>query len=184
MAEIASKNQLRLSFLRWAAVVVPLILFLGFLSSRIVPGGARNAWYAALAKPAMTPPDWSFPVVWGVLYVLTGLALAIVLHARGARLRGVAVASFVAQFVIGLAWTPLFFGAHLVFWALAVLGVMLVLAIATTLLFARIRAVAALLMLPYLAWLCFAGLLTWQIMTLNPHAETLEHSGPSAQIDI
>src|SRR3546814_1856989 len=53
MTEIASRAQLRLSFLRWAVVTVPLVLFLGFLSGRLVPSGSENEWYAALAKPSM-----------------------------------------------------------------------------------------------------------------------------------
>src|SRR3546814_4550857 len=76
MTEIASRAQLRLSFLRWAVVTVPLVLFLGFLSGRLVPSGSENEWYAALAKPSMTPPGWMFPVAWTILYVLEGVALA------------------------------------------------------------------------------------------------------------
>lgn len=184
MVEIASKQQLRLSFLRWAVVTVPLILFLGFLSSRIVPAGAGNHWYAALAKPAVTPPDWVFPLAWGLLYVLMGFALAMILHARGARLRGVAIVLFVLQLLVNLVWTPMFFGAHLVSWALVTLVVMFVLALATTIVFGRIRTGAAWLMVPYLAWLCFAGALTWDILRLNPDAETLVPSAASTQIDI
>src|SRR3982750_1929694 len=86
---IASKGQLRMSFLRWAVVTVPLILLLGFLSGRSVRVGSGNAWSMALRKPARNPPGWVFPVVWTALYILIGLALAMILNARGARLRGV-----------------------------------------------------------------------------------------------
>src|SRR3546814_6520626 len=152
MTEIASRAQLRLSFLRWAVVTVPLVLFLGFLSGRLVPSGSENEWYAALAKPSMTPPGWMFPVAWTILYVLESVALAIILHARGARGRGLAIALFVAQFVLSLAWTPVFFGAHRVVLALAIIAAMIGLAIAATLMFGRIRRAAAWLMVPYLAW--------------------------------
>jgi tryptophan-rich sensory protein len=182
--EIASKGQLRLAYLRWAVVTVPFILLLGFASSRFVPAGSANRWYAALAKPAATPPDWVFPVAWGLLYILMGLALAMIIHARGAKLRGLAIVLFAAQMLVNLIWSPLFFGAHQVFWALIVLVVMFVLALVTTLIFSRIRRGAAWLMVPYLAWLCFAGLLTWQIAALNPNAETIEPSSSSAQIAI
>lgn len=171
-----------MSFARWALVTVPGVLLLGFLSGSSVPAGAGNPWYAALAKPAITPPDWVFPVAWTILYVLLGLALAIVLNARGARGRGAAVALFVAQLAANLVWQPLFFGGHRVVLALVVIGVMVVLALAATFSFARIRAIAAWLMVPYLAWIVFAGVLTWRIHQLNPNAENLVPSAASTQI--
>ena len=182
--EIATKEQLRWAFARWALVTVPLILLLGFASSRIAPAGAANRWYAALAKPAMTPPDWVFPVAWTTLYVLMGLALAMILNARGSRLRGVAILLFVVQLALNLVWSPLFFGAHQVNAALIVIVAMLVTAAAAAFVFGRIRAVAGLLLVPYLAWLAFATYLTWQIDALNPNASTLVPAAPSAQMSI
>ncbi len=179
---IASKGQLRMSFLRWAIVIVPLVLLLGFASGRSVPAGSENDWYRALAKPALTPPGWVFPVAWTTLYILIGLALAMILHARGAKGRGVAIGLFVAQFALNLAWTPLFFGAHRVSVALIVLLAILVLAILTTFAFARIRQVAAWLMLPYLVWLSFAGVLNWRIGQLNPDAESLVPRSQTSQM--
>jgi translocator protein len=173
MTAIASKAQLRMSFLRWALVTVPLILLLGTLSGRIANSGYENPWFAALVKPSFMPEGWVFGAAWTLLYVLMGLALAMVLHARGARGRGLAIGLFVAQLLLNYAWSPIFFGMHQVGTALVVIILMLALATATTVLFARIRKTAALLMLPYLAWLCFATALTWQIMQLNPDAETL-----------
>lgn len=182
MREIASKQQLRLAFLRSAVVTVPFILFLGFASARSVAVGAENRWYAALVKPALTPPDWAFPVAWIMIYILIGLALAMVINARGSSVRGAAIGLFAAQMIANLAWTPLFFGAHQVFWSLVTIAVMFVLALATTLMFARIRAGAAVLMIPYLCWIVFAGYLTYMIGALNPDAETLVPSASSTQI--
>ena len=184
MTQIASKEQLRMSFLRWVVVTVPLVLFLGFLSGRMVPSGSENAWYAMLQKPALTPPDWVFPVAWAVLYVLQGLALAMILHARGARRRGIAIVLFVIQLILNLAWTPIFFGMHQVLLALDLIVAMLVAAIATTIVFGRIRRAAAWLMVPYLAWICFAGMLTLGIDQLNPGAESLVPSGATTQIEL
>jgi tryptophan-rich sensory protein len=179
---IASRGQLRMSYLRWAVITVPLILLLGFASGMSVPSGDENRWYQALAKPEVTPPGWVFPVAWTTLYILLGLALAHVLHARGARGRGVALALFAAQFALNLAWTPIFFGMHRVGLALGVIVAILLLAIATTFAFARIRKAAAWLMLPYLIWLSFAGVLNWRIGQLNPNAETLVPGGRTSQM--
>lgn len=180
--EIASPKQLRLAFLRWAVVTVPFILLIGFTAARVVPVGAQNRWYVALVKPAETPPDWAFPVAWTTLYIMMGLALAMIIHARGSTLRGPAIALFAAQFVLNLIWTPLFFGAHQVFWSIVLIGAMLVLAIATTIVFGRIRRSAAWLMVPYLVWTSYAGVLTWRIDQLNPNAESLVPAASSTQI--
>jgi benzodiazapine receptor len=171
-----------MSMLRWAAVTVPAILLLGFLSGRSVPVDDASAWYVALRKPALTPSGWVFPVAWGTLYVLIGFALAMILNARGARGRGVAVGLFAAQFALNLAWTPLFFGAHLISAALIDLVAMLVLAILTTIAFDRIRPTAAWLMLPYLIWVSFAGVLTWRTGQLNPDAASLVPRATTSQV--
>jgi len=179
---IASRDQLRMSFLRWAIVSVPLILLLGFASGRAVPAGAENGWYVALQKPALTPPGWVFPVAWTSLYILMGIAVAVILNARGARGRGLALALFAVQFALNLAWTPLFFGLHRVGAALLVIVAMLAVAIATTVMFGRIRPLAAWLMVPYLVWISFAGVLTWRIGQLNPQAETLVPAAHTSQM--
>lgn len=182
--EIATKGQLRWAFLRWAMVTVPLIMLLGFLSSQVAPSGDRNLWYAALAKPSFNPPGWAFPVAWTTLYILMGLALAMILNARGSRYRGLAITLFVVQMALNLAWTPVFFGAHLVFAGFLIIIAMFVVALVTTIVFGRVRTAAAWLMVPYLAWLCFAGALNFGIMQLNPDAEKLVPSSSDAQMAI
>lgn len=184
MSEIASKGQLRMSYLRWAVVIVPAVVLLGFLSGGLVPSGDDSAWYVALAKPALTPPGWVFPVAWTTLYVMIGLALAIILDARGARARGRAIALFAAQFVLNLAWTPLFFGAHEVLAGAIVIAAMLVLTILTTFAFAAIRKAAAWLLVPYMVWLGFALMLNIGIHRLNPDAKTLVPPASTTQIEL
>lgn len=184
MSEIASKGQLRMSFLRWAVVAVPLVLLLGFAFGRLVPTGDDNPWYAALAKPTLTPPGWLFPVAWSTLYILLGLAVAMIADARGARGRGVAIAVFVLQLACNLAWSPVFFGSHKVVAAALLIVVMLALSILTAVLFARIRKAAAWLLVPYMVWISFAGMLTWGIHRLNPDAEALVPSASTTQISL
>ena len=72
---------------------------------------------------------------------------------------------------------------HQVSPALILLVAIFVAALATTLVFGRIRSAAAWLMVPYLVWLCFAGALNWEIGRLNPNASTLVPSATSTQID-
>ncbi len=182
MGGIASAGQLRWSFARWAVVCVPLVLLLGFLSGSAVPAGRVNGWYVSLAKPNATPPDWLFPVAWSGLYVLLGLALAIVLNARGARRRGAAVTLFAVLMAALFVWQPLFFGAHRIGAALALIGFIFVCAIAVALLFGRVRASAGWLIVPLIAWVGFAGALTWRIAQLNPAAERVAPGPHTSQM--
>jgi len=168
LREIASKGQLRLAYLRWAVVTVPFILLLGFTSARLAPSGSANPWFARLAKPAIMPEEWVFPVAWTALYILMGLALAMIINARGSTLRGPALVVFAVQMVANLVWSPVFFGMHQVVPALAILGALFLLALITFVLFARIRAFAAVLLIPYLAWIAFAGIPFFQTHQLNP----------------
>ncbi|SCW39110.1 TspO and MBR related proteins [Sphingobium faniae] len=173
MNQIASSGQLRLAYLRWALVTVPAVLFLGLLSGKLANSGYANRWFAALAKPDLIPPAWLFPVAWTLLYILMALALAMVLHARGASGRGIAIALFLVQFALNLIWSPLFFRAHQVGHALVLILVLSLLVAVTTALFWRIRRAAGLLLLPYLLWLAFASYLNYEVGRLNPDAETL-----------
>lgn len=182
MNEIASPGQLRLAYLRWALVTVPLILFLGFMSGRAANSGYGNRWFDALEKPAFMPPGWAFGAAWTILYILMGLALAMIIYARGSRGRGIAILLFLVQLAMNLLWSPLFFRAHQVDNAFILILLLIATVAATTFLFWRIRPAAGLLLLPYLAWLAFASVLNYEIGRLNPEAETLVAPALKAQI--
>lgn len=184
MGQIASTSQLRMSFLRWALVTVPLIILLGIASGQVAGSGPGNAWFETLAKPEFMPPGWAFGVAWTLLYGLMGLALAFVMAARGARGRQLALTLFGIQFVLNLVWSPVFFAAHQVTAALVIIVLMFVFAAVATIRFAKIRMVAALLMLPYLAWLIFAAVLNYEVRRLNPDAETLVPEAGGTQISL
>ncbi len=179
---IASRGQLRASFLRWTAVTVPAMLALGFGVAQLSPTGSENRWYSALNKPAYNPPDWVFPVAWSLLYVILGIALAMILNARGARLRTPALIVFFGQLVLNLAWSPLFFGLHQVVVALVLVGLMFGVTILMTILFSQVRGLAAVLLVPYLVWLLFAAYLNYEILALNPGVETLAPGSTTTQI--
>ena len=181
MVGVATKGQLRMSFLRWVLVLVPVVVLLG-LASGMISGSGDTNWYRALEKPSFQPPPYLFRIVWPILYVLMGLALALVVNAKGSRLRGIAIAAFIAQFVANLLWSPIFFGMNQVsfafWWLLLTLG----LAGLATWFFWRVRTIAGVMMLPYIAWLIFAAALNFQVDQLNPYAETLVVGNNSTQI--
>lgn len=170
--------------MRWALVCVPLIVALGFLSGRVAGSGPGNPWFDALVKPSIFPPPATFGIVWTILYVMMGLALAMVLAARGARGRGTAVAAFLVQLALNLAWSPLFFGLHRMSAALALIAVLVVAALLTTVLFTRIRPLAGALLVPYVLWLVFATYLNFAFLQANPALDGVQHSGAVQRFDI
>jgi translocator protein len=180
--QLASASQLRMSLVRWALFVMPAILFFGFLSGSVAGSGEDNSWFATLIKPAAQPPGWLFGVAWTILYLLIGLAFSMILNARGAKYRALAIGLFLVQLLLNLMWPPVFFGRHEVTTALFLIIVILLLAIGTTFVFGRVRKAAAWLMVPYLVWLSFASILNYQIDQLNPDAESLYVPAASSQI--
>jgi translocator protein len=182
MNVLASPAQLRASFLRWALFMVPLILLIGFAAGQL--GGPDTPWFAGLDKPAIYPPPVLFGIVWTILFVLIGLALALVASAWGAHGRGIALIAFAIHFLVTQSWTAVFFGMQDMISALMVLGFgigSLLLALA---LVWRVRRVAALLLLPYLAWLCFAGVLNYQFIVANPDGGTQGANGAETRVEL
>ena len=167
----ASRGQLRASLMRWALVLVPGTILLGYLSAFVSGSGAGDPWFAALDKPAIFPPPALFGIVWTILYAMIGLAAAIVASAWGATGRTVALVLFGIQLALNLAWSPIFFGAHEMSGALVLLVVLIVAVSATTAQFFRVRRMAGWLMVPYFAWILFAAVLNWQFLEMNPEAD-------------
>lgn len=179
---LASKAQLRASFVRWSLFLVPLIVLLGFLGGQM--GSPDTVWFQGLEKPAIFPPPATFGVVWTVLYIMIGFALAMVVSAWGARGRGLAVIVFAVHFVGNLAWTAVFFGMQNMTGGLIVLAYAAVTLIAVIWAFWRVRRNAALLLLPYFAWVCFATLLNYQFIAENPNGGPQGESGAVERIEL
>lgn len=171
---IASPRQLRASLIRWSLVFIPLTLLLGFLSGKIAQSGPGNAWFDALAKPDIYPPPATFGIVWSILYILMGFSLALICSAHGARGRLACVLAWIVQFALNLAWTPVFFAFHQITAALGVLIALDIAVLLTIVLFARVRPVAALLLVPYLAWVLFATYLNFAFLQANPAMDGAE----------
>ena len=183
MNRLASPAQLRASFIRWALFTVPGIVLLGFISGQL-GGDASSAWFQSLDKPSIFPPPITFGIVWTMLYVLMGLALALVCAAWGARWRGPAILAFALQLAVNLAWSPVFFGAHEITIALYIILALDVLVLLTIWLFWKVRPLAALLLLPYLAWILFAGVLNYEFLRLNPDADGADGSYAVQRIEL
>ena len=157
------------------AIAIPAalaIVAIGSLSGYLSNSGYSNDWFAALAKPSFMPPGWMFGAVWTTLYALMGLAVAMVWVSPAGAERSTALRLFFAQLLVNFAWSPIFFGARMIEVGLLAILVMFVLVVLTAWRFARIRPLAGLLLLPYLAWLCVATALNFEIGRLNPGADS------------
>src|SRR4051812_23704932 len=165
MAEVEAR-----SWWKTAAVSVVAIELLGGLSGWLSNSGYGNGWFDALQKPSFMPPGWTFGVVWPILYVLLGIALAMILAEPPSPRRQAALTLFFIQLALNFAWSPIFFAGHDVVLANVVIFVMAVVTAAAARLFLKLRKAAGLLMVPYLAWLVFAATLNSTIQSLNPGA--------------
>jgi tryptophan-rich sensory protein len=154
------------SFFRLIASLA-LCLGIATLSARVTYPQIPT-WYASLLKPWWTPPNWAFPLVWTVLYVMMAVSLWL-LWDRAADTAGrrSALTFFFLQLVLNAAWSPVFFGLHRPAAALAII-VLLVATIAATILAAwHTQRMAAWLLVPYLAWVLYATSLNLGIVALN-----------------
>jgi benzodiazapine receptor len=133
-----------------------------------VASAEAGAFYETLVRPGWAPPGWLFAPVWTLLYALMAVAAWLVWRAHGFAAARPALAVFVAQLIANALWSWLFFA-----WqqgALAFVEVLLLwgLIVATVVAFWRLNVLAAVLLLPYLAWVTFASALTFAVWQRNP----------------
>ena len=146
---------------------VSVCLLTGFLGS-FATRNSITTWYAQLSRPSFTPPDWTFGVVWPVLYVMMGISAFLVRNVGIDRPQvKVALGVFALQLILNGLWTPIFFGLHLIGLALVEIVLMWAAILMTILTFWRVSKPAALLLLPYMLWVSFAVVLNASLFLLN-----------------
>lgn len=148
-------------------VALAVCLFIGFMASLATQVGIAD-WYPTLNKPWFNPPNWIFGPVWGVLYVLMGIAAGIV-WSKGFYHKWVKTAlyHFLFQLLLNGAWSILFFGLKEPFWALLDIIALFVILIFTIKWFKIVSDTAAYLLIPYAVWVLFAAILNFEIWRLN-----------------
>jgi tryptophan-rich sensory protein len=155
--------------------VNPWIALLGWLAAcaaaatiGAIASANASEFYAGLDKPDWAPPAGVFGPVWTVLYASMAVAAWLVWRERSwARARG-ALGLFVLQLAVNALWSWLFFAWRRGGLAFADIVVLLVLIAATMIAFARVRRLAAWVLVPYLLWVCFAAALNWTVWQRNP----------------
>lgn len=145
-----------------------LILTFAAAALGAVASAQAGTFYLNLVRPEWAPPGWLFAPVWTLLYLMMAIAAWLVWRDHGFGRGGAALTLFVLQLAANALWTWLFF-----VWqqgALAFAEVLLLWALiaATLIAFRRLHLVAAILLLPYLAWVSFASVLTYATWQLNP----------------
>jgi len=124
-------------------------------------------WYSRIEKPPWTPPNWLFGPVWTMLYLTIAVAAWMVWSRERLTGNSVPLILFALQLVLNAAWSPIFFGLHMLGAALFEIVALWTLALATTVAFWRVTPMAGALMLPYLSWLAFALSLNFAIWRMN-----------------
>ncbi|XP_072308498.1 translocator protein isoform X2 [Eucyclogobius newberryi] len=140
-------------------------LYLGFTTRKEV-----KTWYPTLKKPSWRPPDAAFPVVWTCLYTGMGYGSYLIWKELGGFTEDarVPLGLYGLQLALNWAWTPIFFGAHKLKWALIEIVLLTGTVGATMWSWNPINKTATLLLAPYLAWLCLATSLNYSIWRDNP----------------
>jgi len=151
---------------------VVLVLFVATCLTGSVIGGMVTSlsvddWYPTLEKPSFTPPDWVFAPVWLFLYISMALAAWLVWLQAGFRHGAVPLGMFFIQLILNVAWSGLFFGLRHPGAAFVHLLVLWIVIVATTVEFWRVRKWAGMLMVPYVLWVIFAGVLNYSLWQLN-----------------
>ncbi len=143
----------------WIALYLGVASFIGNMTRHAIPG-----WYENLSKPSLNPPDFIFPIVWTTLYIMIAISgWRIWKNKAGIKIK----TAFILQTVMNWAWSYLFFYYHWLgtsfFW---IIGLIICVALLMTFLI-RVDRKTALLLAPYLLWICFAAYLNLMIWKLN-----------------
>lgn len=151
--------------LTWSTFLFPIIILaLSWFSSKdCMP----DDWYWGLAKSSLNPPGYVFGIVWPILYTLMGFAVAIVWQNRKRKWAGFALSLFVFQLLLNFAWSPIFFCMHEIDTAFYLLLSVVASVLVTIIMFLRVSSFAAVLLVPYLMWVCFASYLSYEIYQSN-----------------
>lgn len=149
-------------------MVVATCLCIGYFSG-ILTKESITTWYPTLIKPSFNPPNWVFAPVWTTLYILMGVAAGMVWNKMDSDRINVrkGLQFFAVQLVLNFLWSYLFFGLHNTLLAFVELLLLWLMIYETYAVFKRVSKTASFLLLPYLAWVSFAGILNLSIFWLN-----------------
>jgi benzodiazapine receptor len=160
-----STSKLVIGFIIWLVITFAV----AFWGSTFSPGSGTSTgvWYSQIQKPSFTPPNWIFGPVWTLLYAMMATAAWLVWKQAGFGAAKAALIIFLIQLALNFLWSWIFFGQHLIGWALLDIVILWIAIFATMILFWQKSPLAGALMLPYLGWVSFASILNFSIWRLN-----------------
>ncbi|KAL1464482.1 hypothetical protein WDU94_004124 [Cyamophila willieti] len=158
------------SNINWKAIGAVLLPNVGGIASSLIVRKEIKTWYETLKRPDWRPPNWLFGPMWTSLYCGMGYASYLVWRDGGgfsgpARLP---LALYGTQLALNWAWSPIFFGAHKLDWALGEISILWLTVAACGVKFHEVNQTAGYLIIPYLAWLSLASALNYVIYRDNP----------------
>ncbi|WP_158746544.1 TspO/MBR family protein [Acidisphaera sp. L21] len=124
-------------------------------------------WYEGLAKPAWRPPNWLFGPAWTVLYICIAVSGWFVWRQVGFTGAPVAMSVYAIQLLLNAGWSACSFGLRRLDLAFGELILLWLSIVANIAVFAQISATAMILLIPYLAWVTFAGVLNFRLWQMN-----------------
>lgn len=164
------------------------LTLLVFLALVMVPAATGaifkpGTWYfEELKKPWWRPPAWLFPPVWGVLYLMIAVSGWLIWREAGWQGGTLALVVYGLQLVFNGLWSPVFFGLRRPDWAFVEILFLWSSIVVTIVLFQPISPLAAWLLVPYLGWASFAGLLNFTIMRMNPRSGVARRGRETADV--
>ena len=147
---------------------VAICLAVGYLSSNVTQSSIKT-WYPTIEKPTFNPPSWVFAPVWTMLYIMMGIAAGMVWNKLESNKELVkkGLLFFTVQLLLNALWSYLFFGLNNILLAFIEIILLWLIIYETFYIFKQIDKKASYLLIPYLAWVGFATILTGTIYWLN-----------------
>lgn len=124
-------------------------------------------WYHSLHQPRFSPPDWLFAPAWGILYAMIFLSLLFFVKGGDFSRKTFPLAIYSLQLILNVLWTPIFFGAKKILLALIIVLALVASTAVTIFLFYKYSKIAAILLIPYFLWICYATYLNFEFWRLN-----------------
>lgn len=156
----------------WSTSAVALIATFAVTFGAAALGGYASAssaaFYGSLEQPSWAPSAAVFGPVWTILYSLMAVSAFLVVREVGWRAALLPLSVYLAQLVLNAVWTWLFFAWRLGGAAFVEIVVLAVVIAANVFVFWRVRPLSGALLVPYLAWVGFAAMLTWTLWRSNP----------------
>ena len=150
------------TYILWIGLALGTGVLAGFLTRE-----ATQMYSELLSKPPLSPLAALFPVVWTILYALMGISAARVWLSKNSAAKSMGINVFITQLVVNFFWSLIFFNAQAYGFAFLWLILLWILILWMIVLFSRVDRVAALLQIPYLLWVSFAGYLNYGVWMLN-----------------